>query len=136
MKHIAIIGGGVSGMAAAIAAAEQDPSARITILERIFCDPASHDHVIHIDHQRTDVGDPACRAPFFTDARKGGDSVLAGMTADCGFHLNHGVPHQSDHNNIDDQENAAAALICKIREAPDISKTNGCTGSYHKITET
>lgn len=33
MKHIAIIGGGVSGMAAAIAAAEQDPSARITILE-------------------------------------------------------------------------------------------------------
>ena len=33
MKHIAIIGGGVSGMAAAIAAAEQDSSARITILE-------------------------------------------------------------------------------------------------------
>ena len=33
MKHIVIIGGGVSGMTAAITAAEHGPSARITILE-------------------------------------------------------------------------------------------------------
>ena len=34
MAHILILGGGAAGLAAALAAAQTDPTARVTVLER------------------------------------------------------------------------------------------------------
>ena len=105
------------------------------ILERVLGDPAAHDDVVHVDHQGTDVGHPACESPFLTDALEGCDCILAGVAADGGLHLHHGMPDQGNDDDVDDKEDATASLVGEIREAPDISEADGRARRHHQIAE-
>ena len=105
------------------------------ILERVLGDPASHNDVVHVDHQSADIGHPACKAPLFVDALKGADRILACIAADGSLHLYHGMTDQSYYDDVDHKEYTTAPLVGKIGESPDVSKADRGAGGNHEVAK-
>ena len=101
----------------------------------ILQNPAADDNIVHVDHQSTQVSDPAYECPLGVDLLENGDGVALAETADGSFHFDHGVSHQSNDNDVGQQEDTAASTICQIGELPDVAQADSGTGCDHDVAE-
>ena len=104
-------------------------------VDSILQNPAADDNIVHVDHQSTQVCNPANKCPLGVDLLENGDGVALAETADSGFHFDHGVSHQSNDDDVGQQENAAASTVCQVGELPDVAQADSGAGSNHDVAE-
>ena len=109
----------------------KEVSRRISVYHLCFCNvsvdvfhsPAANLTIVTKDDEACQNADTACKAPFLADGAEGTECIFVCVTTYRKFcHHNCGTD-QSNHDDVNQQESTAAAIIRFAGELPDVTQT-------------
>ena len=91
--------------------------------------PTANLAIVAQDDKTGQNAQTACKGPLFIDLAESTDGVFVCFTTNCEFSQHNSCTDQSNHQDVNDQESTAAAVVSFAGEFPDVAQTNCRTGS-------